>query len=128
MYADDTHTLILLIFIMSFTFVLRQIKCEKNPAPNKSFGLLAGCLCTLKGIRRLTQGQLCCQKKAVQKKSHLDYMSLVRDLKGWMTHTLQTPTLETQSLCSTPSICPFYIDTFTWITYSQKLSFQIALL
>lgn len=30
MYADDTHTLILLIFIMSFTFVPWQIKCEKK--------------------------------------------------------------------------------------------------
>lgn len=43
-----TPTPILLIFIMSFTFTPWQIKSEKNPTQQIA-GLLAGCLCSLKG-------------------------------------------------------------------------------
>lgn len=48
MHIGDTHTPILVIFIMSFTFTPRQIKSEKSPTPQRA-GLLAACLCALKG-------------------------------------------------------------------------------
>lgn len=35
MHIGDTHTPILLIFVMNFTFTPWQIESEKKPPPNK---------------------------------------------------------------------------------------------
>lgn len=57
----DTHTLILPLSIIGFTFVPWQIKSLKKKI-YQWFGLLTGCLHALKGIRSLAQGQLHCQR------------------------------------------------------------------
>lgn len=126
MHTDDTLTLILLIFIVSFSFVPWQIKNEKNQPTQQIIWPFSRLFMYAKGNQKLNSRSTVLPKKGVQNKFLLEYMSLIRDLKGWISHTLQTPPLETQILCSTLSICPFHVDTFTWITYSWKLSFQIA--
>lgn len=101
-------------------------KLKKKPSLNKSFGLLAGCPCLLKGTRRQTQGQLCCQRRQLQTNSTCS-------TSGQRFERLDNAYLKDTYIGNTNPLfhsehLSFYVDTFTWIMYSWKLSFQILLL
>lgn len=122
---NDTHALILLLSIIRFTFVPWQIKSlKKSQSTVWPFNRL---FTYTKGNQKPRSRSTALPKNAVQNKFHPGYVPLIRDSKSWITHTWQTPTLETQIPCST-----LFQHLFTSHTHlyadSWKLSFQIALL